>query len=109
MSAQWAAWAHECTNRVAACYCSITVDTGSNRVNIVLDAEHSEKLRRLAERTHVAPGTLARALLTTAIEEADPSPRNVTALLDGIDGALEAAERGLAEVEYGNVVLLEDL
>jgi len=85
------------------------MDASSSRVNIVLDAEHSEKLRRLAERTHVAPGTLARALLTTAIEEADPSPRNVTALLDGIEGAFEAVEIGLAEVTEGNVVPLEDL
>ena len=85
------------------------MDASSSRVNIVLDAEHSEKLRRLAERTHVAPGTLARALLTTAIEEADPSPRNVTALLDGIEGAFEAVEIGLAEVAEGNVVPLEDL
>lgn len=85
------------------------MDGNSGRVNIVLDAEHSEKLRRLAERTHVAPGTLARALLTTAIEEADPSPRNVTALLDGIDGAFEAVQRALGEVAEGKVVPLEEL
>lgn len=92
-----------------SCYREPTVDGNSGRVNIVLDAEHSEKLKRLAERTHVAPGTLARALLTTAIEEADPSPRNVTALLDGIDGAFEAAEKGLAEAANGDVIPLDRL
>lgn len=81
----------------------------SSRVNIVLEAEHAEKLKLLAERTHVAPGTLARALLTSAIEEADPSPRDVTALLDTIEGAFEVAETGMAEVSAGQFVRLEDL
>ena len=85
------------------------MDTSSFRVSVVLDTEHTEKLRRLAERAHVAPGTLARALLTTAIEDADPSPQSVTASLDGIEGAFEAVENGLAEVANGEVVSLEDL
>ena len=81
----------------------------SGRVNIVLDAEHAEKLRRLAERTHVAPGTLARALLTSAIEDADPSSRNVTALLDSIDGSFERAEQGRSDIENGRFIPLGEL
>jgi len=80
-----------------------------NRVNVVLDEERALKLRRLAERTHTSPGTLARSLLSTALDEADPDPRDVTALLDGIDGAWERAHEGLADARAGRVVPLEDL
>ena len=72
----------------------------------MLDAEHAEKLRRLAERTHVAPGTLARALLTSAIEEADPSSRNVTALLDSIEGSFERAQQGRSDLKNGRFIRL---
>ena len=46
----------------------------ANRVNVVLDEERAVKLRRLAERTHTNAGTLARSLLSTALDEADPDP-----------------------------------
>ena len=78
-------------------------------MNVILDEEHALKLRRLAERTHTNPGTLARSLLSTALDEADPDPRNVTTLLDGIPGAFERAERGLEEARSGLGAALEDL
>jgi hypothetical protein len=81
----------------------------SNRVNVVLDEEHALKLRRIAERTHTNPGTIARSLLTTAIEESDPDPRDVSALLDGLPGAFEQATRGLDEARAGLGTALEDL
>jgi hypothetical protein len=81
----------------------------SARVNVVLDGERALKLQRLAERTKVNPGTLARALLSTALDEADPEPRDVTALLDGIDGAWERAQLGLEEDRRGEGIPLEDL
>jgi len=81
----------------------------SNRVNVVLDEEHALKLRRIAERTHTNPGTIARSLLTTAIEESDPDPRDVTELLDGLPGAFERATRGLEESKVGLGTDLEDL
>ena len=81
----------------------------ANRVNITLDDVHAEKLRRLAERTHVNEGTLARSLLSTALDEADPDPRNVTELLDGIPGAFERAELGLRQIRAGDGTPLEAL
>lgn len=78
-------------------------------MNVILDEEHALKLRRLAERTHTNPGTLARSLLSTALEEADPDPRNVTTLLDGIPDAFEHAQRGLEEARSGLGAVLEDL
>mgnify|MGYP001114672840 CR=1 FL=1 len=78
-------------------------------VTIDLDAEHAEKLRVLAERTHMSPENLASSLLSSALDQAAPSPSNVTRLLDGIDGAFERAQAGLADLETGRVVALEDL
>ena len=81
----------------------------SNRVNIVLDEARALKLRRLAERTNTNPGTIARSLLSTALDEADPDPRTITALLDGIDGAWGDAMAGRAEVRSGSGIHLDDL
>jgi len=85
------------------------VGKASTRVNIVLDSERGAKLERLAERTHINPGTLARSLLSTAIDEADPDSRDVTALLDNIDTAWERASAGYAEARAGQGIPLEEL
>jgi len=81
----------------------------SARVNIVLDEVRAAKLRRLAERTHTNAGSLARSLLSSALDEADPDPRNVADLLDRIDGAWEDALRGTAEADAGEGTPLEEL
>jgi predicted transcriptional regulator len=78
-------------------------------VNIVLDDERAAKLRRLAERTHMNPGSLARSLLSTAIDEVDPDSRSITSLLDRIDGAWDDAMRGSAEAQAGKGIPLDDL
>jgi hypothetical protein len=79
------------------------------RLNITLDDEQAEKLRRLAERMHVQPGTIARSLLSSAIDEADPDPGNVIDLLDGIPGAYERAQLGLRQAKAGQTVPLDEL
>jgi len=79
------------------------------RVNVTLDDEHAERLRVLAARASVQEGTLARSLLSSALDEADPDARNVTELLDSIDGPFERAQRGLAEAHEGRTVTLDDL
>lgn len=78
-------------------------------MNIVLDEARAAKLRRLAERTHTNAGSLARSLLSSALDEADPDPRNITDLLDRIDGAWEDALRGTAEADAGEGTPLEEL
>ena len=80
-----------------------------HRVNVLLDEERALKLDRLAERVHTNPGTLARSLLSTALDEADPDPRTITQLLDRIDGAWEDAQAGLVEALEGTGMLLERL
>lgn len=82
---------------------------GSRRLNITLDEEQAAKLARLAERVHVHEGTLARSLLSTALDEADPDPENVVAVLDGIDGALERAELGRRQAASGDTIPLDEL
>lgn len=66
-------------------------------------------MSRLAERTHIQEGTLARSLLSTAIEEIDPDASNVTAVLDGIPGAHERARLGLASARAGETIGLDEL
>jgi hypothetical protein len=84
-------------------------DQRPNRFNVVLDAEHAAKLQSLADRTYVNPGTLARSLLSTALDQATPDPATVTALLDAIPRAYESALEGRRAVQAGRVVRLEDL
>jgi hypothetical protein len=79
------------------------------RLNITLDEKQAEKLSRLADRMHVQPGTLARSLLSTAIDHADPDARNVVALLDGIPGAYERAQIGLEQARTGQTLALDEL
>ena len=83
--------------------------SSTHRLNVTLDAEHAAKLARLAERIHVQEGTLARSLLATCLDEADPDPVHVTALLDGIPGALERARNGRERATQGEVIQLADL
>jgi hypothetical protein len=80
-----------------------------DRLNITLDPQQAEKLSRLADRMHVQPGTLARSLLSSAIDEADPDARNVADLLDGIPGAYERAQLGLEQATSRETVALDEL
>jgi predicted transcriptional regulator len=79
------------------------------RLNISLDDEQAEKLARLADRMHVQPGTVARSLLSTAIDDADPDARNVVELLDSIDGARDRAQVGLHQAHAGDTISLDAL
>jgi len=78
------------------------------RVNVTLEDEQAQKLLRLAERMHVQPGTVARSLLAQALDDADPDPRNVVALLDGIDVAYDRAQLGLQQARSAQTVALDE-
>jgi hypothetical protein len=81
----------------------------NQRVNITLDEQRAAKLSRLAARVHVTEGTLARSLLSSAIDDADPEPDNVVALLDAIPGAFDRAQLGARQAADGNTISLDDL
>jgi hypothetical protein len=81
----------------------------NRRLNVTLDHEYAAKLAKLALRTHVNEGTLARSLLSQALDEADPDPRHAAALLDGLPGAFERAEQGLEDAKAGRTISLDHL
>ncbi len=79
------------------------------RLNVTLADEHAIKLARLAERTHMQPGTLARSLLSSALDDADADARNVAELLDGIPAAFDRAQLGRDQAQAGDTVSLDEL
>ena len=81
----------------------------STRLNVTLDPERAAKLALLAERTQTQEGTLARSLLSQAIDEADVDARHVVELLDGVPGAYERAHLGLEQARSGDTVALDEL
>ena len=82
---------------------------GRTRINVTLEPEYAEKLAVLAKRAHTRAATLASSLLSQAIDEADADARNIVEVLDGVSGAFERAERGIAEIKAGNAIPLSDL
>jgi hypothetical protein len=79
------------------------------RINVSLDSEYSEKLSRLAARMHVQEGTLAKSLLSTALDGADPDAAHIVRLLDGIPGALERTQEGIEQARRGAGIPLDEL
>ena len=79
------------------------------RINVSLEPEYAEKLALLAERAHLQEGTLARSLLSQAIDEADIDAQTVVEILDGIPGAFERAERGIEQIQAGEGLPLDQL
>jgi hypothetical protein len=83
--------------------------TVAYRINVTLDDEQAAKLAVLAQRTRVQEGTLARSLLSTALDRADPEPADIVALLDGIPGAWERTQLGIEQARAGDVISLDEL
>jgi hypothetical protein len=78
-------------------------------VNITLDEQRAAKLALLAARVHVDEGTLARSLLSSALDDADPDVDNIVTLLDAVDGAFDRAVVGRQQAVNGDTVSLADL
>ena len=76
---------------------------------MTLDEPRARKLARLAERTHMQEGTLARSLLSTALDDADPDGMRITEILDAIPGAWERTQEGLAQAALGEGTPLDEL
>ena len=82
---------------------------GTRRLNVSLDEQRAAKLARLADRAHIPDGTLARSLLSAAIDDADPDAESVTDILEGIPGLPERLSEAEAQVEAGAITDLPDL
>ena len=78
-------------------------------MTFTLDAEDALELTRLAERARTDEETLARELLTNALERFDADPQRVTEILDGIPGAFERAQVGREQMRAGRGIPLEEL
>jgi hypothetical protein len=81
----------------------------ARRINVTLDGEYAAKLAAMAERTHMQEGTLARSLLSRAIDDADVDARHVTELLEGIPGAYERIQLGREQARSGQTIPLDEL
>lgn len=79
------------------------------RVNVLLDEEHAARLRRMAEQSYAAEGTLARSLLSRAIDEAEVDGRTIVEVLNGIPGARDSIARGREQLARGEGVPLDEL
>lgn len=79
------------------------------RLNVTLDPEYAERLSQLAERAHVPDGTMARSLLSTAIDQAAIDGATMTAIIEGIPGIHEKLEHAEADVREGRVISLDEL
>lgn len=76
---------------------------------MTLDEPHAEKLAQLAARAHMQEGTLARSLLSAALDEIVPDASRITEILDSIPGAWEKTQIGLRQAERGEGTPLDDL
>lgn len=76
----------------------------SIRLNVTLAPDTGEKLARIAKRMRMREGTIASSLLSQAIDEADPDAAHIVALLDGIPGAWDRIDAGVADARAGRTV-----
>jgi predicted transcriptional regulator len=81
----------------------------ADRINVTLEPEYAAKLSHLAERMHVQEGTLAKSLLSTALDGADPDAEHIVELLDAIPRAYERTQEGIAQARRGEGVPLDEL
>jgi hypothetical protein len=79
------------------------------RINFTLEPDYARKLAGLAERTQVPEEKLATTLLTSALDAADPDAAHISETLDGIPGAWERAQEGLAQAARGEGTPLDEL
>jgi hypothetical protein len=82
---------------------------GATRLNVTLDAEHAAKLSRMAEQSYTAEGTLARSLLSRAIDDAEIDGRTMLEILNGIPGSGARAQRGRDELARGEGIAIDEL
>lgn len=78
-------------------------------MNVTLDPARAAKLARLADRAHVSDGTLARSLLSSAIDQADPDARTILEILEGIPGLMQGIGEAQDDYREGRFVDLNDL
>jgi|tagenome__1003787_1003787.scaffolds.fasta_scaffold17403304_1 predicted transcriptional regulator len=79
------------------------------RINVTLEPETAERLARMARWAHVPEGTMARMLISRAVDDNEAAPAHVAAIIGAIPGAWDDVRRGLAEYDRGEAVDIDDL
>lgn len=78
------------------------------QISVMLDEEHSRRLKQMARDANADEAVLARSLLARAIDGADVDGPAVAELLDSIPGAWERIDAARAELAAGKGIPLED-
>lgn len=78
------------------------------RINVTLDDDHADRLGYLARRMHMQEGTLARSLLSEAIDSVDPDPETVVEMLERIPGIHERLKLAEEQVKRGEVIPFDE-
>jgi hypothetical protein len=81
----------------------------ATRLSVTLDAEHAAKLSRMAEQSDTAEGTLARSLLSRAIDDAELDGRTMVEILNGIPESAAHAQRGRDELARCERIAIDEL
>ena len=76
---------------------------------MLLDEEHAQRLKRMAEQSHAAEGTLARSLLSRAIDEAEVDGQTIVEVLNGIPGAQDRIALAREQIARGEGIPLDEL
>ena len=79
------------------------------RINVTLDDEHTQRLKYMAEQAHTAEGTLARSLLSRAIDDAEIDGRTMSEILNGIPDFATRLAAARAELKRGEGIPLDEL
>lgn len=84
-------------------------EDATTRLNVTLDREHAEKLRRMAEQSYAAEGRSARSLLSRASDDAELDGRTMVEILNGIPGATDRLRIGREQIARGEGIPLDEL
>ena len=76
---------------------------------MLLDDEHAHRLKRMAEQAHAAEATLARSLLSRAIDDAEIDGRTMVEVLDGIPGARQRIALAREQIARGEGIPFDEL
>jgi hypothetical protein len=80
-------------------------DAMSKRLNLTLPDAYTAVLEHMAAKSHIEPGSLARALLCARLDEI--IARDVFDILDLVPGAYDQVRRGEEELDAGRGIPLD--
>lgn len=84
-------------------------DGETHRINVLLDAEHAQRLKRIAEQAHADEEALARSLLSRAIDDAEVDGRTMVEVLNGIPGTRDRLALARDQIARGEGIPLDEL